>query len=133
MIRGARDWSCRPTTPSSLKRFLNFSPVFLEIPYSRHRSVSFSPRPNRTTISIRRSTGLLAFQGTVRSAAAPYQVSPMYPVYYVTHVPGLHPALRNSEPKKSGVLLLNWRLGEKFRFSQGETTSERRRGGRAGA
>lgn len=64
MTLGTRRWSSRPTGPSSRNRFLNFSPVFLEIPYSRHKSVSFSPSPSRTNISVLKSTGLLAFQGT---------------------------------------------------------------------
>src|SRR5262252_1433951 len=61
---GARDWSDSPATPSSSNRFLNLLPVFREMPYSRHRSVSLSPLASFLMNSLRRSMGDFAFQGT---------------------------------------------------------------------
>src|SRR5215475_4996892 len=58
------------------------------MPYSRHRSVTRSPRSSRRMNSIRRSTGVLAFQGIPLLGTCPQRchpcarsdVSPMYPV-----------------------------------------------------
>src|SRR5262245_10825486 len=60
--------------------------------------MEYSPRSASPTNRTRSFIGSVALQGMLTSRRTPYPVLPMFPVYSVTYVPGLHPRIRSPRP-----------------------------------